>query len=79
MLVNSNIHETIIRKLTGHSENGNLTQRYARQTEDKMLERSMWKAADYLTINEENRLKHKVEKLEVEKNQFDRLADKSKS
>lgn len=32
------------------------------------------KAVDNLTINPENRLKRKVEKLEVEKNQFDRLA-----
>jgi integrase len=62
MLVISNIHETIIRKLTGHSENGNLTQRYARQTEEKMLDEYM-KAVDNLTINEENRLKHKVTEL----------------
>ena len=73
MLVNSNIHETIIRKLTGHSENGNLTQRYARPTEEKMLEEYM-KAIDLLTINEENRLRKKVEKLEVEKNSFEALA-----
>ena len=41
MLVDSNIHETIIRKLTGHSENGNLTQRYSKQIEEKMLEEYM--------------------------------------
>jgi len=73
MLVNSNIHETIIRKLTGHSENGNLTQRYARQTEEEMLEEYM-KAVNNLTINEENRLRMKVEKLEVEKSQIEALA-----
>lgn len=30
MLVNSNIHETIIRKLTGHSDRSNLTQLYSK-------------------------------------------------
>jgi integrase len=70
MLVNSNIHETIIRKLTGHSEIGNLTQRYARQTEDEMLEEYM-KAVDNLTINPENRLKRKVELLTIEKSKVD--------
>ena len=65
MLVDSNIHETIIRKLTGHSENGNLTQRYSKQIEEKMLEEYM-KAIDLLTINEENRLRKKVENFEKE-------------
>lgn len=65
MLVHSNIHETIIRKLTGHSENGNLTQRYSKQIEEKMLEEYM-KAIDLLTINEENRLRKKVENFEKE-------------
>ena len=37
MLVNSNIHETIIRKLTGHSDKSNLTQLYSRQTAGEML------------------------------------------
>lgn len=32
------------------------------------------KAIDALTINPENRLKRKVEKLEIEKSQFDKLA-----
>ena len=32
------------------------------------------KAVDNLTINQENRLRKKIEKLEVEKSQFDRLA-----
>lgn len=34
MLVNTGIHETIIRKLTGHSDTGNLTQLYSKQTEE---------------------------------------------
>jgi integrase len=37
MLVNSGIHETIIRKLTGHSDSNNLTQLYSKQTEEEML------------------------------------------
>ena len=73
MLVNAKLHETIIRKLTGHSPNNNLTQLYSKQTEEEMLEEYM-KAVDNLTINPENRLRRKVEKLEVQKSQFDRLA-----
>ena len=34
-LVNANFHETIIRKLTGHSDNANLTQLYSRQLRRK--------------------------------------------
>jgi integrase len=70
MVVNSNIHETIIRKLTGHSDRTNLTQLYSKQTEDEMLEEYM-KAADNLTINEENRLRRKVEVLTIEKSKAD--------
>ena len=62
MLVNSNIHETIIRKLTGHSDRSNLTQLYSKQTEEEMREEYM-KAVDNLTINPENRLKRKVTEL----------------
>ena len=62
MLVNSNIHETIIRKLTGHSDRSNLTQLYSKQSEEEMQEEYM-KAVDNLTINPENRLRLKVEKL----------------
>ena len=73
MLVNTNLHETIIRKLTGHSQTGNLTQLYSKQTEAEMLH-EYEKAIDALTIDPANRLRKKVEKLEVEKTQFDRLA-----
>ena len=37
------------------------------------------KAVDNLTINPENRLRRKMEKLEVQKSQFDRLATESKN
>ena len=73
MLVNTNLHETIIRKLTGHSQTGNLTQLYSKQTEAEMLH-EYEKAIDALTIDPANRLRKKMEKLEVEKTQFDRLA-----
>ena len=73
MLVNSNIHETIIRKLTGHSDSTNLTQLYSKQTEQEMLIQYQ-KSTDLLTIDPANRLRKKVEKLEVEKTQYDRLA-----
>lgn len=59
MLVNSKIHETIIRKLTGHSENGNLTQLYSKQTEPEMLA-EYEKAIDSLTIDPANRLKREL-------------------
>ena len=72
MLVNTNLHETIIRKLTGHSQTGNLTQLYSKQTEDEMLH-EYEKAIDALTIDPANRLQRKVEKLEVEKSQINML------
>ena len=73
MLVNTNLHETIIRKLTGHSQTGNLTQLYSKQTEAEMLH-EYEKAIDALTIDPANRLQRKVEKLEVEKTQIEALA-----
>jgi hypothetical protein len=72
MLVNAKLHETIIRKLTGHSPNNNLTQLYSKQTEEEMLA-EYEKAIDLLTIDPANRLRKKVEKLEVEASQLQRL------
>ena len=77
-LVNANLHETIIRKLTGHSDSSNLTQLYSKQTVEENLEFYM-NAVDNLTIDPANRLRKKVEKLEVEKTQFDRLAAQIKA
>lgn len=59
------------RMLEGHSVG--IDEHYCKPSETDLQEEYM-KAADNLTINEENRLKRKVEKLEVEKNQFDKLA-----
>ena len=70
MLVNSNLHETIIRKLTGHSQTGNLTQLYSKQTEAEMLH-EYEKAVDALIIDPANRLRKKVEMLTIEKSKVD--------
>ena len=75
MLVNANIPETIIRKLTGHSERSNLTQLYSKQTEEEMLFEYS-KAIDSLTIDPANRLKRQVEYLTIEKSKIDLLEDK---
>jgi integrase len=69
--VSANMNPEIREMLMGHSIG--LASSYYRPTEDVMLEEYM-KAVDNLTINEENRLRKKVEKLEVEKNQFEQLA-----
>ena len=59
------------RVLEGHSVG--IDEHYCKPSEEDLQEEYM-KAADNLTINEENRLRKKVEKLEVEKTQFDILA-----
>ena len=70
-VVDSKVGPEIREMLLGH--NIGLAGAYYKPTEDEMLEEYM-KAVDNLTINPENRLRRKVEKLEVEKTQFDRLA-----
>jgi integrase len=59
--------------LLGHSPLKDLKLIYTKMSEDEMLDEYM-KAVDNLTIDPANRLRKKVEKLEVEKTQFDRLA-----
>ena len=66
MLVNAGIHETIIRKLTGHSDSGNLTQLYSKQTVEEM-KAAYEMAIDLLTVNSENRLKREVSELKSKK------------
>lgn len=70
-LINAKVNPEIREMLLGHSIG--LAGAYYKPTEDEMLEEYM-KGVDNLTINPENRLLRKVEKLEVEKSQFDRLA-----
>jgi len=62
--------------LMGHKVG--LEENYYRPLEDD-VQAEYEKAIDALTINPENRLKRKVEKLEIEKNQFDRLAAQIKA
>jgi hypothetical protein len=59
-----------IEKLMGHSVG--LSDSYYRATESELLEDYL-KAVDFLTINEENRLRKKVKILEVEKSRLDQL------
>ena len=70
-LVNSKVNPEIREMLLEHSIG--LSSAYYKPTENEMLDEYM-KAVDNLTINPENRLRRKVEKLEVEKSQIDSLA-----
>jgi len=72
-LVNSKLNPEIREMLLGHKIG--LASAYYRPSEEEMLQ-EYYKAIDLLTINEENRLKRKVETLEVEKTQFEVLAAK---
>jgi hypothetical protein len=49
------------------------SQNYHRPTEEELLEDYL-NVIDLLTINEENRLRRQVEKLEIEKSRIDLLA-----
>jgi integrase len=69
-LVNADIHDVIIKKLSGHKLERDMTFVYSKQTDDKLLSEYM-KAVDLLTINEENRLRRKVEILTIEKSKVD--------
>ena len=72
-LVNSNVNPEKREMLLGHKIG--LASAYYRPTEQEMLDEYM-KPVNSLTINEENRLKIKVEKLEKEKDKFDMFAMK---
>jgi integrase len=74
-LVNSKVNPEIREMLLGHKIG--LASAYYRPTEDEMLEEYM-KAVNNLTINEENRLKIKIQKLEVEKSRIDKLEENFK-
>jgi integrase len=68
--VNSKVDPQVREMLLGHKIG--LVSAYYRPTDDEMLQEYI-KATDNLTINEENRLKRKVEKLQVEKSRIDRI------
>jgi integrase len=69
-LVKSKVNPEIREMLLGHKIG--LASAYYRPTEDEIYV-EYEKAFDNLTINEENRLRRKVEVLEVEKNRMDRI------
>lgn len=66
-LVDSKLNPEIREMLLGHKIG--LTSAYYKPTEQEMLNEYL-KAVNLLTINEENRLKQKVETLEIEKSQL---------
>lgn len=70
-LINSKISPEIREMLLGHKIG--ITSAYYRPTEDEMLSEYS-KAIDLLTIDPANRLRKKVEKLEIEKKSYDDLA-----
>ncbi len=69
-LINSKVNPEIREMLLGHKIG--LASAYYRPTEQEMLDEYM-KAVNLLTINEENRLKIKVQLLESEKNEITRM------
>jgi integrase len=74
-LITSKVNPEIREMLLGHKIG--LASCYYRPTEEEMYQ-EYEKASYNLTINEENRLKKKIEKLEVEKSRIDRLELKIK-
>jgi integrase len=70
-LMDSKVDKAIVELLLGH--NIGLTGRYYKPTEQEMLNEYL-KAVGLLTINEENRLKLKLEKtIQIEKSEIDKL------
>ena len=76
-LIKSNIKAEARLALEGHSSGLGITRHYWRPTEKEMYY-EYEKAIDNLTINEENRLRKKVEKLEVEKSEYENLSEEIK-
>jgi integrase len=72
-LINSKVNSEIREMLLGHKIG--LASAYYRPTEQDMYE-EYEKAIDLLTINEENRLRKKVEVLTIEKSRLDRIEEK---
>ena len=71
-LVNTKANPEMREMLLGHKIG--LTGVYYKPTEEEMLEEYL-KVVNNLTINEENRLKIRIQKLEVEKSRIDRLEE----
>lgn len=73
-LIESDVNPMAVLRLVGH-KGGLDNKSYFRPKEDYILS-EYEKAIDALTINEENKLRRKVRKLEMERTQFDLLASK---
>lgn len=73
MCVNSKLNPEIREMLLGHKIG--LASAYYRPTEEEMYQEYM-KAVNNLTINEENRLRKKIETLTIEKSRLDRIEEK---
>lgn len=69
-LINAKVNPEIREMLLGHKIG--LASAYYRPTEEEMFQ-EYEKATDNLTINEENRLRRKVQNLQVEKSRLDRI------
>jgi integrase len=69
------VDQTIRKKLTDHSIK--LDKDYVYKTEEEMLQEYL-KVVDDLTINEENRLKRRVELLEVKKSDYEQMKEEWK-
>jgi integrase len=61
--------------LVGHKSSRGLDTSYDRRNEDEILQEYM-KAVDFLTINEENRLRRKVETLTEKQDEIQKMKDK---
>jgi hypothetical protein len=73
VLVNSNINHIKKERMMGHDTR--LENNYFKPNENDLLSEYL-KVVDFLTLNEEFKLRQKIEKLEVERSQFDLLAGK---
>ncbi len=71
ILVNANVNHTKKERLMGHDTG--LENNYFKPSEQDLFEAYL-EVADQFVLNEEFRLRRKIEKLEVEKSQFDTLA-----
>jgi len=69
-LVDSKLNPEIREMLLGHKIG--IASAYYKPTEQEMLNEYL-KAVNLLTINEENRLKRKIEQVQIEKSQFEAL------
>ena len=71
-LINSQVNPAVVSKLMGHGDRNNLTLLYYKPSSDFLVS-EYEKAIDLLTIDVANRLQKKIDKLEIEKTQFEAL------